>query len=317
GILIKHIQEHPPALQTLRPDLVVPDEVEDLVMRLLAKDPAQRPQTAEAVIRELEELQKVLPDLFRDVVTREDAKRAGIEISAGSRTALNTDLAPVANTVGPFADMTVLAAPSSPRRRWPLILMGALLLLLAGAGVIYASLDQLPREYVEFTSIGDEDIGTVPEFDLESVFLTLVSTPLGADLLDEDGNLIGQTPHTLRRTMGAPSESYTFRLDGYEDYARSFSFDKDDTVTVALTQKPKARPDRPVTKPVVADPPTTRDKPVVTDKPVAADKPAGFKPTKVHDIRPTPYDFDPKKVKDTKPDPYGSSKGKGTKSSPY
>ncbi len=51
GILIKHMQEAPPKLSSLAPD--VPRRLEELVMKLLAKKPEDRPVDAHQVIKEL------------------------------------------------------------------------------------------------------------------------------------------------------------------------------------------------------------------------------------------------------------------------
>lgn len=48
----QHVHESPPSLRTLRPD--VPSELEELVSAMLAKDPADRPEDAQAVYDRLE-----------------------------------------------------------------------------------------------------------------------------------------------------------------------------------------------------------------------------------------------------------------------
>lgn len=321
GILIKHIQELPPTFQEVRPDLVIPGEVEDFVMRTLEKDPALRPQTAEAVIREIEKLMAELPEIFRRVVTREDAEAAGIEITTSSRTALDTELGGLGTrTVGEFGDHTVLAPPSvGKRRKWPLFAAAVLVVLLGGAGGIYASFGQLPAEYTGFTAIGDASVGTVPEFDVKSVFVQVISEPQRADVVDSDGDIVGQTPFLLRRTANAKGETYTFRKKGYEDYTRSFSFENDDTVRFDLVAEPPPVVDKPpvVVKPNVDRPPVvaTDKPPVAVDKPpvVATDKPPVVKPDK-------PLEFNPTKVGDIKVNPLkdkAPAPGGGTKPNPF
>lgn len=49
--LVQHLTDPPPRLRDIRSD--VPTELEELVLRMLAKDPEQRPQTARDVTREL------------------------------------------------------------------------------------------------------------------------------------------------------------------------------------------------------------------------------------------------------------------------
>ena len=313
GILIKHLQEVPPAFQAIRPDLVIPEQVERYVHKMLAKGVDERPQTTEAVIRELEKLRDELPPLFRNVVTRADAEAAGIEIATLSITSLDTDIG------GPGADLTMTRAETLhqmqlKRRRWPLIAMGALVLLLGSAGVLYASLSPLDKSYYAFTAIDDAKIGLVPEFDVDSVVVSIVSVPEGAGVYTSNDELVGKTPLTVRRNKGAKAERYTLKFDGYRDYIRSIEFDTDGAVVANLEKivvdKPVGVGTRPVdTKPVDAKPGDA--KPLDT-KPV--DKPLDTKPvdTKPIDMKP------PDKVPDTKPDPYaGPRKMDETKDNPY
>ena len=67
-------------LGEVRPDLVIPPEVEAITRRLLEKQPDDRPQTAEALIRELEEIDQEIDEIYRRVVTSEFAAELGIEI---------------------------------------------------------------------------------------------------------------------------------------------------------------------------------------------------------------------------------------------
>ena len=297
GILIKHLQEQPPTFQQIRPDLVIPEPVERFVHKMLAKQAEQRPQTAEAVIREIVQLRKDLPPLFRNVVTRADAEAAGIEIQTLSATAFDTQ------TGGAFGGGDTMTGAQTihgihvKRRRWPLIAMMALVLLLGSAGAIYASLSPLDKTYYGFTTITDQEIGLVPEFDVDSIVVTLVSDPEGATVVNEKGQTIGQTRLTLRRNKGAKPERITVKKDGFRDYNRSIEFDKDDAVVFKL--EPLDPANGVGVGGVVVKPP---------EKPLDPPKP---------EVKVVP-DVEPKKVKDTKDDPYGGpSKMDDTKRNPY
>ena len=58
-IIIKHIQEMPPTPKSLNPDL--PSALDELIMHLLQKKPADRPDSAESVGH----LLGILGDLYR------------------------------------------------------------------------------------------------------------------------------------------------------------------------------------------------------------------------------------------------------------
>src|SRR5262249_41469603 len=57
-VMARHIKTAPRSMSDAAPDANVPPDVENAVMRVLSKDPANRPQTAEAMITELERAQE-------------------------------------------------------------------------------------------------------------------------------------------------------------------------------------------------------------------------------------------------------------------
>jgi serine/threonine-protein kinase len=120
-IMYGHLQQPPPPPRRLNPS--VPDAVEQLILRMLEKDPSLRPQSAAEVATALQALQSngaatgPTVMLARGLPATVLAQPAGVPTSATSGTAL--------------ADV------SSERRRqpWPLIGGAALLLTLVCAGV--------------------------------------------------------------------------------------------------------------------------------------------------------------------------------------
>jgi len=314
GILIKHLQEVPPPFQTLRPDLVVPEQVERFVHRMLAKQADQRPQTAEAVIREIEALRKELPPIFTKVVTRADAEAAGLEIQTLSVTAFDTDLG---TGLGGGATITHTDATQhigQRRRRWPLVAMMTLVLLIGSAGALYASLSPLDKGYYGFTTMAEVEVGLVPEFEVNSIVVTLVSEPEGATVVNEKGQTIGQTRLTLRRNKGAAPERYTIKLDGYRDYARKIEFDVDDAIVFKLEPLELTKPAT-----VVEDTPGVKPVTLPGTKPVTppGTTPELKGPEKLPETKPNPWDG-PKKMHETKDNPYGGSRQPETpKDNPY
>jgi eukaryotic-like serine/threonine-protein kinase len=119
SIALKHLSEPPPPLSSLRPD--VNPALESVVMAALAKDPARRWQTAE------------------DFASALEAARAQIESGAngGQDTAAFAPLplpAPVETADGEPPPPPPPVPPEQPRRRrrWPMVLIGLLVLALAG-----------------------------------------------------------------------------------------------------------------------------------------------------------------------------------------
>ncbi len=327
GILIKHLQEVPPAFQAIRPDLVIPEQVERYVHKMLAKSVDERPQSTEAVIREMEKLREEVPPLFRNVVTRADAEAAGIEIQTLSVTSLDTDVGGAGGGVTMTRQETLHQMQMMRRRKWPLVVMAAVILVLGSAGVLYASLSPLDKGYYAFTAIDESTIGLVPEFEVDSVVVTIVSVPEDATVMNEKGGVVGKTPLSLRRNKGAGTERYTLKFEGYRDYVRSIEFDKDGAVVATLEKIVEVKPvvvgtpdDKPPgtgTTPGVGTNPTVGkpdDKPAVV-KPVGVDM---KDPEKVPDTKPNPWDG-PKKVDETKDNPYGAApkKPEPEKDNPY
>lgn len=69
SIALKQIQENPPPLRSFRPDL--DSELEDLVFKLLSKDPKGRPESAEKLVRAFQQIERRI-DAQGDVQGHED-----------------------------------------------------------------------------------------------------------------------------------------------------------------------------------------------------------------------------------------------------
>ena len=61
-VLRQHVEEPPPSVSKARPDMGVPDDMEVLVRRMLAKDPNFRPQSLSEVIHLLDKLSYATSD---------------------------------------------------------------------------------------------------------------------------------------------------------------------------------------------------------------------------------------------------------------
>jgi serine/threonine-protein kinase len=61
SLALRHLHDPAPSLKSARPGATIPDALEGLVAALLAKDPAQRPASARAVLAVLRDVEETLP----------------------------------------------------------------------------------------------------------------------------------------------------------------------------------------------------------------------------------------------------------------
>jgi eukaryotic-like serine/threonine-protein kinase len=128
-IAMKHLSDTPPPPSELNPD--VPEELDKIVMRALAKDPARRYQSAQEMDADLERVARGL------AVSRETDETA-TQILAGVN-AMPTQIARASTVaVPPPSEPVYYDYEEGPRRRpvWPWIL-AAVLLLAAILGGLY------------------------------------------------------------------------------------------------------------------------------------------------------------------------------------
>lgn len=86
-VLRQHVEEAPPLISTYRSDMVVPDDLEMLVRRMLAKTPADRPQTLAEVIHHLDKLSYATIDDRATHYGGELDKASHLTSPGGARTA--------------------------------------------------------------------------------------------------------------------------------------------------------------------------------------------------------------------------------------
>lgn len=107
AILIQHVQTPPPPFGQVRPDLLIPQEVEMIVRKALSKKPNDRQQSTEELIKEIEDVEYLLKNRpeFEIVLTRENIDK--IDIRPEHRASLThpsglVSLLPIPDgTVGP------------------------------------------------------------------------------------------------------------------------------------------------------------------------------------------------------------------------
>jgi eukaryotic-like serine/threonine-protein kinase len=149
-IAMKHVNELPRPPSSLRPE--IPPELDQIVLRALAKDPADRYQTAEEFIEDLERVEAGLP-ISRSTATAATAILAGAAIGDATELLSESPTRVAAPPTPPPQRRPPTYPPSSPydepprrRKRWVPWLLVALLLaaaVLAGWWVYNQIQDQL------------------------------------------------------------------------------------------------------------------------------------------------------------------------------
>jgi hypothetical protein len=132
GVLLKHLQDAPPSLRELRPEL--PDAVDDVLQRALAKSPAERYASAGALAR-----------AFRAALVAGPSLAEPVPAATSSRPA-TAETATAETSVAATADAAAAMAETAEGLRCP----GCGATMPVGAGICPACmymipLDQLPK----------------------------------------------------------------------------------------------------------------------------------------------------------------------------
>ena len=200
-IAMKHVNDLPAPPSAVRPE--IPPELDQIVLRALAKDPADRYQTAEEFIEDLERFEAGLP-ISRATSTAATALLAGV--AAGEATELLSE-SPTRVVAPPPPPQTPRRPPTYPpaspydepprrRRRWvPWLLVALLIAAAALAG--WWAYDQIQEQLEESAPVGvplvegierDRAIEQIEEAGLEAEVEEQPSTEV------EEGIVIEQSP---------------------------------------------------------------------------------------------------------------------------
>ena len=219
NLLMAHVNDPVPSMGDANPLIDVPDALEDIVQRCLAKHPEDRFATTDDLLAALKGVSAMLGRPF-GTASGEFASVRSVRPSALERSAPRATLPPPLPSARPAA-VAVEAAPeplassestaSRPRIPRAAMLLGLLIASVA-VGAIARSLFHHPASPPSVTAT----VTTV----------TLDSDPPGADVL-EDGVSLGHTP--LRTTWtgdrGAPGRTHAllFRHAGFDDLRATVS----------------------------------------------------------------------------------------------
>ena len=264
ALLYHHVHTQPKSPGEVRPDIEIPVEVEKLVMRLLAKDPALRPANGDDLANECQRLREALPPAYEKLVTRDEAaQQAVLEERKANTVVTSAHRADTLAHGGPSTEATtgidaLLTPVAAPRSRWLgwAIAAASVLVVLAGAAVAFKlSVDTLPPAYRLSIAPGllpTQELGVLP---IETVQVRLASDPKGAEVL-QGGTSLGKAPLLVERLRDEPPVTYAFRFDKGAVVTLDVPFRADGTYTAELPKEPP-----------VAEVPKDKPTDATTDKP--------------------------------------------------
>jgi eukaryotic-like serine/threonine-protein kinase len=194
-VMARHIKTMPRSMSEVAPDAHIPPEIESTVMRVLSKDPDNRPQSADAMAAELA---RALESSL--------SATSGVRASFSSAFENRSGLLPAT-----VSESTLDDAPRSfsshgrSRRRW---IVGVALIAAAGAGVAAISLMGRGRSTppVEAAPIAVPIPAAVPLEPVREPATTALATSSASPRPAETHSPAPTTPHSGASGYGAPSE---------------------------------------------------------------------------------------------------------------
>ncbi len=198
-MMFMHMSTAAPSLSEVAPEM--PQALVDLLARMLSKNPAERP-AATIVASTLARLVGVATSTAMPVISPDHSKITGSgPIDFADTQPLNTGavLATVATPGAEVATALAKASLAEPRSRRIYLLIGAVLLLTLAGGGLFLLLHS----------------GHLLEG--ERVNWTIRSVPSGAQVIGEDGHILGITPFSSQPAKRPGAQTLILRKNGYQE----------------------------------------------------------------------------------------------------
>jgi len=257
-LIAKHQMVAPPTARSERPEL--PAALDDLIAKMLAKDPAQRPQTMMAVQRalagepEVSGIEPTLPPTLGDLARYTPVPKSILGPAP---------VAASATTLGNASGQRDSAA-AKPTSKKPVVIGGVAVAAIAGIalwfGLARSGSDTRPAE----PPIGAIVAQPPPPPPPQPIVVELTSTP-AAEVYSADRRLLGTTPFTYRRAPAEGQLVFFVTAEGYIEQRVEMPADRSDTHAVTLDAIPKpvaTVPAAVVAKPKPARPTNAAKKPL-------------------------------------------------------
>jgi serine/threonine-protein kinase len=244
-LMVMHISAAPPRFSA---ELVsrLPSEVERLVFRMLAKDPAARPRSMHEVATTLEALR----------ARHQHSEFALSRIASGVTEAVRVVGAPLQ----PEVDLNATTLMAAPRptpppavadhlgfappaaARAPKLAIGVVVALGAAAGVVLAWPSRAPvtAPVTAPVAVVSERVPPAPVVVPPAKFTLTLTSPIRASVFHGEVQL-GSTPLALTREAGTVL-TLVFRAAGFKPLSRTVSFEADQPLAVELEKEKAAAP---------------------------------------------------------------------------
>ena len=241
-VISKHQMQSPPMLQERKPDLVCPRAVEDIIMKMLEKDPGKRPSS-------MEEVEKVLLPY--------SSERASARISAISGksdvfadTAVDTgSLTPAPQKMHTTpAEWEEVEGPGRIRGLMPVFLIGGgivfLALLIVGALFLFKGGKEDrsgdPQSF-PISSIPAQTLKkTGKEKAAEKISITVAASPKEA-IIKINGGIIEGNPAEIELMRSSDTATITIEAEGHVPHKQEISLDKNHSISFALEKSPQEK----------------------------------------------------------------------------
>lgn len=260
AIAISHVRDPYPEMTVRAPDVRVAPELEDVVRRLMAKDPDERIQDAEALLQELVRVRRGLYPASRTV------EHPSLAVSSVTPRPVDLHLLAegTAPTAGDAAEAPEGSAdpdagldPAAPRRSGPALVLVGILglgltgLLGVGGGLYWWESRERAAEAAALVAAAEaaaaaEAEAVEPEpLAPREVYVLLSSEPSGAEVYDGE-ELLGSTPFARKVLVPVEetelSRTYTLRLAGHQDGEITVDLSGEEaTAHLELARVPRAR----------------------------------------------------------------------------
>jgi serine/threonine-protein kinase len=196
-IAMKHLSEVPKPPSELRPD--VPHDLDSVVLRALAKDPAERYQSAEEMDADLARVAEGLP-VDPETETMATAVLAGSGVMAAAPTSVisRAPTQPMTGPPGRTPPAGYYGYEGPPRRRrpvWPWVL--SVLLLLAAAGAAWFAYTKIQDQLAENKPVTVPFVkGLTEQLAVDKIRGAGLNPQVARDFSDEvqKGSVIDQSP---------------------------------------------------------------------------------------------------------------------------